>query len=90
MIPRLLPTDGVEVGNKTGTDEEKQPGPAGVKGQVRADAAIVTGPKGLRFLFAIFARLVVDPRWTIDNDALTSGARISRLVYDEVAAKRAR
>ena len=26
MIPRLLTADGVEVGNKTGTDEEKQPG----------------------------------------------------------------
>ena len=90
MIPRLLPTEGVEVGNKTGTDEEKQPGPAGVKGQVRADAAIVTGPNGLRYVIAIYARQVEDSRWTIENDALTAGARISRLVYDEVTAKRAR
>ena len=34
MIPRLLTAEGVEVGNKTGTDEEKQPGPRGLKGQV--------------------------------------------------------
>lgn len=90
MIPRLLPTGDVEVGNKTGTDEEKQAGPGGVKGQVRADAAIVTGPNGLRYVIAIYARQVEDTRWTIENDALTAGARISRLVYDEVAAKRAR
>jgi beta-lactamase class A len=90
MIPRLLPTGDVEVGNKTGTDEEKQAGPGGVKGQVRADAAIVTGPNGLRYVIAIYARQVEDTRWTIENDALTVGARISRLVYDELAGKRAR
>ena len=61
-----------------------------MKGQVRADAAIVTGPNGLRYVMAIYARQVEDTRWTIENDALTTGARISRLVYDEVAGKRAR
>src|SRR6476659_5620594 len=35
MIPRLLPEE-VEVGNKTGTDEEKRPGATGRKGHVRA------------------------------------------------------
>ena len=45
MIPRLLTAEGVEVGNKTGTDEEKQPGARGLKGQVRADAAIVDRPE---------------------------------------------
>jgi beta-lactamase class A len=88
MIPRLLPSDDVEVGNKTGTDEEKQPGPKGVKGQVRADAAIVTGPKGLRYVIAIYARQVEDTRGTIENDALTTGARISRMVYEYFAAGR--
>jgi beta-lactamase class A len=86
MIPRLLPED-AEVGNKTGTDSEKQAGPAGVKGQVRADAAIVTGPNGLRYVIAIYARQVEDQRWTIENDALTTGARVSRLVYDHLSRR---
>ena len=70
MIPRLL-----------GDDEEKRPGPTGRKGHVRADAAIVTGPKGFRYVIAIYARQVEDTRWTIENDALTTGARISKRVY---------
>jgi hypothetical protein len=81
MIPRFLTAEGVEVGNKSGTDEEKQAGPRGVKGQVRADAAIVTGPNGLRYALAIYARQIEDSRSTIDNDALTVGARISALIY---------
>jgi len=82
MIPRLLPSDdSLRIGNKTGTDEEKQPGANGVRGQVRSDAAIVTGPN-LRYVIAIYTRQVQDTRWTIDNDALVTGARISRLVYD--------
>ena len=82
MIPRLLPSDdSVEIGNKTGTDQEKQPDANGVRGQVRSDAAIVTGP-GLRYVIAIYTRQVEDARRTIDNDALVAGARISRLVYD--------
>jgi len=88
MIPRLLTADGVEIGNKTGTDQEKQPGPRGVKGQVRADAGIVTGPKGLRYAVAIYARQIEDARWTIENDALTTGARISKLIYDRLAEGR--
>lgn len=88
MIPRLLTADGVEVGNKTGTDEEKQPGARGLKGQVRADAAIVTGPNGLKYVLAIYARQVEDSRWTIDNDALVTGARVSKLVYDAVRSGR--
>jgi len=82
MIPRLLPSDdSLQIGNKTGTDEEKQPAANGVRGQVRSDAAIVTGPN-LRYVIAIYTRQVQDTRWTIDNDALVTGARISRLVYD--------
>ena len=86
MIPRLLGDD-VQVGNKTGTDEEKQPGPSGRKGQVRADAAIVTGPNGLRYAIAIYARQIEDPRSTIENDALTTGARISEMVYEHFAKR---
>jgi len=88
MIPRLLTAEGVEVGNKTGTDEEKQPGPGGVKGQVRADAAIITGPNGLCYSLAIYARQIEDSRWTIENDALTTGARISKMIYDGLRAGR--
>jgi beta-lactamase class A len=87
MIPRLLTAEGLEIGNKTGTDEEKQPGPRGIKGQVRADAAIVTGPNGLRYAVAIYARQIEDPRWTIDNEALVTGAKISRLIYDAAGGK---
>ena len=45
MIPRLIPADDrIQIGNKTGTDEEKHALKDGVKRHVRADAAIVTGP----------------------------------------------
>jgi beta-lactamase class A len=81
MIPRLLPQDGLQIGNKTGTDEEKHPGPDGVRGHVRADAALVTG-EGTNYVIAIFARRIQDRRWGIDNDAVVTGARISRIIHD--------
>lgn len=82
MIPRLLPSDDrLQVGNKTGTDEEKHPKSDGVKRHVRADAAIVTGP-GFSYVIAIYARQVEDTRWTVDNDALTTGARVSKMIYE--------
>jgi beta-lactamase class A len=82
MIPRLIPTDErLRIGNKTGTDEEKHALKDGVKRHVRADAAIVTGPD-LTYVIAIYARQVEDTRWGVDNDALTTGARVSRLIYD--------
>jgi beta-lactamase class A len=81
MIPRLLPSDErVQIGNKTGTDEEKHAPKDGMKRQVRADAAIVTGP-GFSYVIAIYARQIEDRRWTADNDALTTGARVSKLIY---------
>jgi beta-lactamase class A len=80
MIPRLLP-DTLEIGNKTGSDEEKHAAADGLKHHVRADAAVVTG-KGVKYVIAIYARDVLDTRWTVDNDALTTGARISRMVFD--------
>jgi beta-lactamase class A len=82
MIPRLLPQDGrLQVGNKTGTDQEKLPGPGGVRRQVRADAAIVEG-KTVRYVIAIYARQVEDARGGVENDALATGARVSRMVSD--------
>jgi beta-lactamase class A len=85
MIPRLLPQDaGLQIGNKTGTDQEKLPGPDGVRRQVRADAAIVSG-KDVRYVIAIYARQVEDRRSGVDNDALVTGARVSRMVYDHFA-----
>ena len=82
MIPRLLPADDrIQIGNKTGTDEEKHPLKDGVKRHVRADAAIVTGPD-FSYVIAIYARQVEDTRWGVDNDALTTGARVSRVIYD--------
>jgi beta-lactamase class A len=82
MIPRLLPSDDrVQIGNKTGTDEEKHAHRDGVKRHVRADAAIVTGP-GFSYVIAIYARQIEDTRWTMDNDSLTVGARVSKLIYE--------
>lgn len=80
MIPRLLPGE-AEVANKTGMDEEKLPGPDGVARQVRADAALVNGPKA-RYVIVIFTRQVEDGRWSVDNEALVFGGAVSRLVYD--------
>lgn len=88
MIPRLLPLDnGLEVANKTGTDQEKQPGRDGIRRHVRADAAVVAGP-GIHYVIAIYARQVEDGRPGVENEAVTTGARISRLVYDHFAANR--
>lgn len=88
MIPRLLPSmDGLTVGNKTGTDAEKHAGPDGVRRHVRADAAVVSAP-GCSYAIAIYARQVEDTRWGIENDALTTGARISRLLFDHFSRPR--
>jgi len=86
MIPRNLPGD-TQIGNKTGTDEEKHPGKDGIKRHVRADAAIVTGAD-FTYVIAIYARQIEDRRWTVDNDALVTGARISRMVFDHFAERR--
>ncbi|CAN5866142.1 N/A [soil metagenome] len=87
MIPRLLPPgDAIEIGNKTGTDSEKQPDAAGRRGAIRADAAIVTGP-GTKYVIAIYTRRGADQSYGIDNAALLAGARISRIVFDGFAGK---
>lgn len=80
MIPRLLPP-GVQVANKTGTDSEKLPDERGRRGAIRADAAIVTGD-GVRYVIAIFVRRGADTRYTVDNEAVLLGAKLSRLVYE--------
>jgi beta-lactamase class A len=87
MIPRLIPSaPALAIGNKTGTDEEKHAGPDGVKRHVRADAAIVTG-QDCRYVVAIYARQIEDTRWGIENDAVTTAARVARLLYDHFAAR---
>jgi beta-lactamase class A len=89
MIPRRLPFDRHEivVGNKTGTDEEKIAGADGVRGHVRADAAIVrTG--ATTYVLAIFARRVTDRSWGPDNAALTTAADISRAIFDGFVSRR--
>lgn len=88
MIPRLLPPmRGLNVGNKTGTDEEKHAGPDGVHRHVRADAGIVTGP-GFSYAIAIYARQIEDTRWGVENEALTTGALISRLLFEHYSSTR--
>jgi beta-lactamase class A len=83
MIPRSLPhsTDKIRVANKTGSDEEKHPDAKGVFRHVRSDAAYIESPKA-RYVIAIYTRQVEDTRWGVDNDALTSGAAVSRMIYD--------
>ena len=80
MVPRSLPED-VLVANKTGEDLEKQADARGVHHYVRADAAIVEGA-ATRYVIAIFTRQGEDTRPGVDNDALVTGAAISRMVYD--------
>lgn len=80
MIPRMLPA-GIQAGNKTGTDSEKLPDARGRRGSIRADAAIVTGPR-LKYVLTIYTRRGGDDSAGADNAALTVGARISRLVFD--------
>ena len=83
MIPRSLPIerDKLIVANKTGWDEEKLPDARGFKGEIRTDAAFVKGPK-LRYVIAICVRRGDDTRATVDNEALVTGAELSRIVYD--------
>ena len=83
VICRLLPGAGagVNIAHKTGQDEEKLPDANGAPGSVRTDAGIVTTPQG-RYVVAIFARRAADMRWTVENEALVTGAEVSRLVFD--------
>ena len=85
MIPRLLP-DGVQVGNKTGTDSEKLADAKGRRGAIRADAAIVNA-KDLHYVIAIFTRRGADTRGGPDNAGVLAGARISRAIYDHFVRK---
>jgi beta-lactamase class A len=89
MIPRSLPfdRDKIVVANKTGWDEEKLPGPSGLKGDVRTDAAYVKSPRS-RYVIAICARRIQDKTPTVDNQALVTGAALSRIVYDYFNAGR--
>lgn len=83
MIPRRLPPGaGAIVANKTGTDEEKQPDASGVKGHIHNDVAIVKTARAT-WVVAIFTRRGKSTTWTADNEALTAGAEISRLIFDE-------
>jgi beta-lactamase class A len=82
MIPRSLPEgQEVVVAHKTGTDSEKIADAQGVKRHIRGDVAYVTAP-GLRYVVAILTRQVQDTRWSVDNEALTTGAEVSRMIYD--------
>ncbi len=89
MIPRSLPfeREKIIVANKTGWDEEKLTGARGFKGDVRTDAAYVKSPKA-RYVIAICARQIQDKSPGVDNQALVTGAKMSRMVYDYFNAGR--
>ncbi len=88
MIPRSLPleADKIVVANKTGWDEEKLPDARGFHGEIRTDASYVESPK-VRYVIAICVRRGADTRATVDNEALTTGAELSRMVYDHFRAE---
>jgi beta-lactamase class A len=83
MIPRRLPfdRDRIFVANKTGWDEEKLADSSGFRGDIRTDVAYVKAPRA-RYVIAICARRVRDRSPGVDNDALVTGAELSRMVYD--------
>jgi beta-lactamase class A len=87
MIPRSLPVERADVlvANKTGWDEEKRPDAKGFKGDVRCDAAYVKSGKA-RYVIAIMARGIRDKSPGVDNEALKTGAELSRIVYDYLNA----
>jgi beta-lactamase class A len=85
IIPRLLP-DGVQVGNKTGTDSEKLADGKGRRGAIRVDAAIIS-TKELNYVVAIFTRHGADTRGGPDNAGVLTGAKISRAVFDHFTRK---
>lgn len=87
MIPRSLPVERADVlvANKTGWDEEKRPDAKGFKGDVRCDAAYVKSRKA-RYVIAIMARGIRDKSPGVDNEALKTGAELSRIVYDYLNA----
>jgi len=89
MIPRSLPFDDqrILVANKTGWDAEKLPDASGFRGDVRNDAAWVRTPRA-RYVIAICARRIRDTSGSVDNEALRTGAEISRIVYDRFSAAR--
>ena len=88
MIPRSLPLEKekIVVANKTGWDEEKL-ADAGFKGEIHADAAYVKGPRA-SYAIAILTRRVRDKRPGADNEALVTGAAISRMIYDAFSGVR--
>ena len=59
---------------------------SGVSGHIRTDAAYVRSDRA-RYVIAICARRVRDTDWSVDNEALRTGAAISREIYDHFAAR---
>jgi beta-lactamase class A len=88
LIPRSLPfeKEKIVVANKSGWDEEKLPD-AGFKGEIHTDAAFVKGPRA-QYVVAILTRRVRDKRPGPDNEALVTGAAISRMIYDAFSGVR--
>jgi hypothetical protein len=89
MIPRSLPfdRDPIRVAHKTGWDEEKLADDAGFRGDVRNDAAYVEAP-GARWVLAICTRRIRDKSYSVDNEALHTGAELSRMVYEHFVRRR--
>ncbi|GAB4111189.1 MAG: serine hydrolase [Acidobacteriota bacterium] len=80
QIPRLLTGpewEGVKVAHKTGALD-----------QVRNDVGLVSTPRG-DFALSLFAWESPDRRWTVDNQASVTLARLARALLDHLAGEQA-
>ena len=83
MIPRDLPPgDGRPDREQDGNRRRKTRG-ARRQEASRARRRRDRDAADLTYVIAIYAREVEDTRWGIENEALTTGARISRMVFDD-------
>jgi len=57
------------------------PDPSGLRRHICNDVGIVDAPRG-RYLICLFTQDVADVRWSPENEALVTGANLSRLIYD--------
>lgn len=74
-IPRLLPA-GTVVAHKTGeVDDSKN------------DCGVVYAPNR-PYVVCLFTRENSDRRWVADNEALVTGAELSRMIYDAIVSRR--
>ncbi len=82
MVPRYIPrTSDPATGERTPRICHKTGGAGGV----RNDSGILYVPNGPRLTFSAFSMEVPDSRWSPDNEAVLTIARVGKLLYDAYA-----